>query len=71
VFTDSKKYVKSQILVANSPTQIEVFEGKLIDIAVNESKTRLSAKDKIPRKRKTQEKQVATFEEAIPIKQAL
>ena len=71
VFADNKKYVKSQILAANSPTQIEVFEGQLIDIAVNESKKRLSAKDKIPRKMKAQEKQVATFEEAIPIKQAI
>ena len=71
VFADNKKYVKSQILAANSPTQIEVFEGQLIDIAVNESKKRLSAKDKIPQKMKAQEKQVATFEEAIPIKQAI
>ena len=77
VFTDSKKYVKSQILAANTPTQIEVFEGQLIDIAVNESKTHLkrgksvSAKDKIPRKRKTQEKQVAAFEEAIRLKQVI
>ena len=70
MFTDTKKYVKSQILAANSPTQIEVFEGQLIDIAVNESKKRLSAKDKIPQKRKTQEKQVADLEEAIPIKPA-
>ena len=54
MFTDSKKYVKSQILTTTTPTQIEVFEGKLIDITVNESKTRLkrgryiSAKDMIP-----------------------
>ena len=52
MFTDSKKYVKSQILVANTLTQIEVLEGQLIDIQVNESKSRLkrgrsiSAKDK-------------------------
>ena len=52
VFTDSKKCVKSQILVANTLTQIEVLEGQLIDIQVNESKSRLkrgrsiSAKDK-------------------------
>jgi hemolysin activation/secretion protein len=52
VFTDSKKYVKSQILAANTLTQIEVLEGQLIDIQVNESKSRLkrgrsiSAKDK-------------------------
>jgi hypothetical protein len=50
----SKKYVKSQIPAANTPTQIEVLEGQLIDIAVNESKTRLkrgrsvSAKDRFP-----------------------
>ena len=54
MFIDSKKYVKSQILTTNTPTQIEVLEGQLIDIAKNESKTRLkrekfvSAKDKIP-----------------------
>ena len=41
VFIDSKKYVKSQILTTNTPTQIEVLEGQLIDIAINESKTRL------------------------------
>ena len=50
--SDSKKYVKSQISAANNLIQIEVLEGQLIDIAVNESKTRLkrgrsvSAKDK-------------------------
>ena len=77
VFTDNKKHVKSQILAANTPTQIKVLKGQLIDIAVNESKTRLkhgrfiSAKDKNTWKRKTQEKQVAAFEEAIPIKQAI
>ena len=75
VFIDSKKIVKSHIPVANNPTQIEVPKGQLINIAANESKTRLKrgrpvgAKDKIPRKRKTQEKQVA-LEEAIPMKQA-
>ena len=76
VFTDGKKYVKSQILAANTPIQIEVLEGQLIDIAINEFKTRLkrgrsvSTKDKIPRKRKTQEKQTADLEDAISIKQA-
>uniref|UniRef100_A0A2N9ITN2 Reverse transcriptase Ty1/copia-type domain-containing protein n=1 Tax=Fagus sylvatica TaxID=28930 RepID=A0A2N9ITN2_FAGSY len=76
VFTDSKKIVKSHILAANNPVRIEVPEGQLINIAANESKTRLkcgrlvSAKDKIPRKRKIQEKQVAAPEEAIPMKQA-
>ena len=48
---------------------------RLIDIAVSGSKTRLerersvSAKDKILQKRKTQEKQVAALEKAIPMKQ--
>ena len=47
-----KKYVKSQITAANTLTQIEVLEGQLIDITVNESKTCLkrgrsvSTKDK-------------------------
>ena len=60
VFTDTKKYVKSQILAANTLTQIEVLERQLIDIAVNESKTCLkrgrsvSANDTIPQKRKIQ-----------------
>ena len=68
--------MKSQFLAANTPIWIEVPEGKLIDIAVSGSKTRLererfvSAKDKISQKRKTQEKQVTTLEEVIPIKQA-
>ena len=76
VFTDSKKIVKSHIPVANNPTRIEVPEGQLINIAVNESKTCLKrgrpvgAKDKIPQKRKIQETQVAAPEEAIPMKQA-
>ena len=76
VFTDSKKIVKSHILAANNPAQIEVPEGQLINIAANESKTRLKcgrpvgAKDKIPRKRKIQEKQVTALKEAIPMKQA-
>uniref|UniRef100_A0A2N9HZ23 Reverse transcriptase Ty1/copia-type domain-containing protein n=1 Tax=Fagus sylvatica TaxID=28930 RepID=A0A2N9HZ23_FAGSY len=76
VFTDSKKIVKSHIPTANNPARIEVPEGQLINIAANESKTRLKrgrpvgAKDKIPRKRKIQEKQVAAPEEAIPMKQA-
>jgi hypothetical protein len=33
--------VKSQIPTANSPTQIEILEGKIIDIAVNGFMTRL------------------------------
>ena len=75
VFTDSKKIVKSHILAANNPARIEVPEGQLINIATNESKTCLKrgrhvgAKDKITRKRKIQEKQVAALKEAIPMKQ--
>ena len=76
VFTDSKKIVKSHILTANNPARIEVPKGQLINIAANEFKTRLKsgrpvgAKNKIFRKRKTQEKQVTAPEEAIPMKQA-
>jgi hypothetical protein len=69
--------LKSYFLAANTPVGIEFPEGKLIDITVNVSKTRLkrerfvSVKDKISQKRKTQEKQVAAYEEAIPMKQAI
>jgi hypothetical protein len=68
--------LKSHFLAANTPVRIEFPEGKLIDIAVSVSKTRLEherfvrAKDKISQKRKTQKKQVATPEEVIPMKQA-
>jgi hypothetical protein len=68
--------VKSHIPATNNPARIEVLEGQLINIAANVSKTRLKlgkpvgAKDKIPWKRKTQEKQVVALEEAIPMKQA-
>ena len=68
--------MKSHFLVANTPIGIEFPNGKLIDIAVSVSKTRLererfvSAKDKISQKRKTQEKQVATPKKVIPMKQA-
>ena len=61
VFTNSKKIVKSHI-----PARIEVPDGKLINIITNESKARLKrgrpvgAKDKIPRKKKTQKNQVTT-----------
>ena len=61
MFTDSKKIVKSHI-----PARIEVPDGKLINIITNESKARLKrgrpvgAKDKIPRKKKTQKNQVTT-----------
>ena len=76
VFTDSKKIIKSHIPAANIPAQIEVLEGKLINIIANESKERLKrgrpigAKDKVPWKKKTRENQVAAPKEAIPIKQA-
>ena len=60
VFTNNKKKnLKSYFLAANTPVGIEFLEGKLIDIAVSVSKTRLererfvSAKDKISQKRKT------------------
>jgi hypothetical protein len=67
--------LKSHFLPANTPVGIKFPEGKLIDIAVNVSKTRLererfvSAKDKISQKRKTQEKQIAASKEIIPMKQ--
>ena len=66
--------MKSHFLAANTPVGIEFPISKLIDIVVSVSKTRLererfvSAKDKISQKRKTQEKQVAAHEKAIPMK---
>ena len=75
VFTDNKKIVKSHILAANTPAQIEVPIGQSINTAANESKPHLKhgrpigVKDKIPWKRKVQEKQVVTDKEAIPRKQ--
>jgi hypothetical protein len=71
VFTNSKR------LAANTSSQIEVPEGKLINVVANESKARLKrgrpvgAKERNPMRRKTQEKQVAAHEEAIPMKQAI
>ena len=68
--------MKSHFLAANTRVGIEFPEGKLIDITVSVSKTRLererfvSAKDMISQKRKTQEKQVAAPEDVIPMKQA-
>ena len=68
--------MKSYFLAANTLVGIEFLEGKLIDIAVSVSKTRLererfvSAEDKISQKRKTQEKRVAAPEEVILMKQA-
>ena len=76
VFTNNKKIMKSYILAANIPARIEVSKGKLINITAKEFKARLKlgrpvdAKDKIPRKKKTQENQVVAPEEAILIKQA-
>ena len=64
--------MKSHISAANTPAQIEVPVGQPINTAANESKPHLkrgrlvSVKDKIPQKRKGQEKQVATYKEAIP-----
>ena len=58
VFINSKKILKSHIPAANIPARIEVLEGKLINITVNESKARLKrerpvgTKDKIPQKKK-------------------
>ena len=66
--------MKSYFLAANTPVGIEFPEGKLIDITVSVSETRLecerfvSAKDKISQERKTQEKQVTAHEKAIPMK---
>ena len=73
VFTDSKKIMKSHILAANTPVGIEVPVGQSINTAANESKPHLKCgrlvgdKDKTPRKRKMQEKQVVAHEEAIPM----
>ena len=53
VFTDSKR------LATNTPERIKVLEGKLINVAANESKARLKhgrlvgAKERNPKKRKT------------------
>ena len=69
--------MKSHFLAANTRVGIEFPEGKLIDIVVSVSKTRLererfvSAKDKISQKRKTQEKQVVAPKKVIPMKQAI
>ena len=74
VFTDNKKIVKSHISAANTPARIEVPVGQLVSTVVNESKPHLKhgrpigVKYKIPVKRKVQEKQVATYKEAIPKK---
>ena len=75
VFIDNKKIVKSHIPAVNTPARIEVLVGQSINTTANESKPHLKhgrpidVKDKIPRKRKAQEKQVVTDKEAIPRKQ--
>ena len=67
--------MKSHIPTADTPSRIEVLVGQSVNIAANESKPHLkrgrpiSVKDKIPRKRKVQEKQVAAHKEAISRKQ--
>ena len=72
VFTDNKKIVKSHIPAANTPARIEIPIRQLVNTTANESKPHLKCgrpigvKDKIPQKRKGQEKQVATYKEAIP-----
>ena len=75
VFTDNKKIVKSHIPIANTLAQIEVPVRQSVNTAANESTPHLMCgrpvdiKDKIPRKRKVQEKQVAAYKKAIPRKQ--
>ena len=75
VFTDNKKIVKSHISATNTLAQIEVPVGQSVNTTTNESKPHLKhgrpigVKDKIPRKRKVQEKQVAAYKKAIPRKQ--
>ena len=67
--------MKSHIPTANTPSRIEVLVGQSVNIGANESKPHLkcgrpvSVKDKIPWKRKVQEKQVTAHKEAIPRKQ--
>ena len=71
-----KKIVKSHIPTTNTPAWIEVPTRQSVNIATNESKPHLKSgrpinvKDKIPQKRKVQEKQVVAYKEAIPRKQA-
>ena len=66
--------MKSHIPAANTPAQIEVPVEQSINTTTNESKPHLKhgrpvgVKDKIPRKRKVQEKQVAAHKETIPRK---
>ena len=59
--------MKSHIPTANTSAQIEVLVEQLVNTTANESKPHLKhgrpvgVKDKIPRKRKVQEKQVAAL----------
>ena len=75
VFIDNKKIVKSHIPAVNTPVRIEVLVGQSVNTTANESKPHLKrgrpigVKDKIPQKRKLQEKQVAAYKEAITRKQ--
>jgi hypothetical protein len=72
VFTDSKKIVKSHIPAANNPARIELPEGQLINIAANESKTRLKrgrpvgAKDKFPRRGKYKKNKLQPLKRLYP-----
>ena len=67
VFTDNKKILKSLIPATNTSARIEVRVGQSVNTIANESKPHLKSgrlvgvKDKIPRKRKVQEKQVAAL----------
>ena len=67
--------MKSHIPATNTLAFIEVPIGQSVNTATNESKPHLkcgrpvSVKDKIPWKRKVQEKQVTAHKEAIPRKQ--
>ena len=67
--------MKSHIPAANTLAQIEVPVGQSVNTTTNESKPHLKGgrpvgvKNKIPRKRKVQEKQVAAYKKAIPVKQ--
>ena len=71
VFTDNKKIVKSHIPATNTSAWIEVPVRQSVNTIANESKPHLKhgrpigVKDKIPWKRKVQEKQVAAYKEAI------
>ena len=61
-FTNNKKIVKSHIPATNSLTWVEVPVGQSVNTTANESKPHLmrgrpiDVKDKIPQKRKVQEK---------------